>query len=239
MVLAEEVGLSVAEPDLAKAGAASARRSPGRPPVPLERIVATALQIVDEEGADALSMRTLAQRLGSGTATLYRHFDNRAALVAHVVDRMFGAVAFNGDELSSLGWQQALRTGAHAMFDALARHRNAARLLVEQVPLGPNAMALRERCVAVLLDSGFAPRTAAYAYATLARYVLGFAIQVNGHGGTGQPGDTQLAAAFQSIDPDLFPATVTVAAVMPVPIEEEFSFGLELLLGGLAHLREA
>lgn len=228
----------MAEHGRAKAGTATARRSPGRPPVPLERIVATALQIVDEEGADALSMRTLAQRLGSGTATLYRHFDNRAALVAHVVDRMFGSVTFDGEEASSVGWQQALRTGAQAMFDALARHGNAARLLVEQVPLGPNAMALRERCVALLLDSGFPPRTAAQAYATLARYVLGFAVQVNRHEGTGRAEDAQAAAAFRSVDPDLFPATLAVAPEMPVPIEEEFSFGLELLLSGLDRLRE-
>ncbi|MFF7309063.1 TetR/AcrR family transcriptional regulator C-terminal domain-containing protein [Streptomyces sp. NPDC008137] len=206
--------------------------------MPLERIVATALRIVDEEGPDALSMRTLAQRLGSGTATLYRHFDNRAALVAHVVDRMFGVVELNGDELLAMGWERALRTVAQAMFDALARHRNAARLVVERIPLGPNAMALRERCLAVLLDSGFPPRAAAYAYATVGRYVLGFAVQVNGHGGAGQPDDTQSAAVFQSVDPDLFPATVAVAGVMPVPIEEEFSFGLELLLGGLARLRD-
>jgi AcrR family transcriptional regulator len=205
----------------------------------LERIVATALRIVEEEGSDALSMRTLAQRLGSGTATLYRHFDNRAALVAHVVDRMFGSVELNGDELLALGWERALRTVAHTMFDALARHRNAARLLVEQIPLGPNAMTLRERCVAVLLDSGFPPRVAAYAYATLARYVLGFAVQANGHGGEEQTDDAaQTSAVFQSVDPDLFPATVTVAGVMPVPIEDEFSFGLELLLSGLAHLRD-
>ncbi|MFF5982064.1 TetR/AcrR family transcriptional regulator [Streptomyces olindensis] len=206
--------------------------------MPLERIVATALRIVEEEGSDALSMRTLAQRLGSGTATLYRHFDNRAALVAHVVDRMFGSVELNGDELRTMGWERALRTVAHTMFDALARHTNAARLLVEQIPMGPNAMALRERCVAVLLDSGFPPRVAAYAYATLARYVLGFAVQVNGHGGAGQADDAESAAVFQSVDPDLFPATVTVAGVMPVPIEDEFSFGLELLIGGLAHLRD-
>ncbi|MFF7388951.1 TetR/AcrR family transcriptional regulator [Streptomyces scabiei] len=207
--------------------------------MPLERIVATALRIVEEEGSDALSMRTLAQRLGSGTATLYRHFDNRAALVAHVVDRMFGSVELNGDELLALGWERALRTVAHTMFDALARHSNAARLLVEQVPLGPNAMALRERCVAVLLDSGFPPRVAAYAYATVARYVLGFAVQVNGHADAEQPDDAaRTAAVFQSVDPDLFPATVTVAGVMPVPIEDEFSFGLELLIGGLAHLRD-
>lgn len=205
--------------------------------MPLERIVATALQIVDEEGSDALSMRTLAQRLGSGTATLYRHFDNRAALVAHVVDRMFGVVELDGDELLAMGWEQALRTGAHTMFDALARHRNAARLLVEQVPMGPNAMALRERCVAVLLNNGFPPRVAAHAYATLARYVLGFAVQVNGHA-AGQPDDAQVSAVFESMDPDHFPATVAVAGSMPVPIEDEFTFGLELLLSGLSHLRD-
>ncbi len=230
----------MAAADPARAVARPARRSPGRPPVPLERIVATALQIVDEEGADALSMRTLAQRLGSGTATLYRHFDNRAALVAHVVDRMFGAVQLDGDELLALGWEQALRTVAHTMFEALAGHRNAARLMVERVPLGPNAMALREHCVAVLLGSGFPQRVAAHAYATLARYVLGFAVQVDGPGqdGTGRLGDADLSAAFHAVDPDLFPATLAVAGSMPVPIEDEFSFGLDLLLSGLARLRD-
>ncbi|MEH0449191.1 MULTISPECIES: TetR/AcrR family transcriptional regulator [unclassified Streptomyces] len=205
--------------------------------MPLERIVATALKIVDEEGSDALSMRTLAQRLGSGTATLYRHFDNRAVLIAHVVDRMFAGVEPNSAELRSMGWQQALGAVAHAMFDALARHRNAARLMVEQIPLGPNAMALRERCIAVLLDSGFPPRVAAHAYATLARYVLGFAMQAGGHGGAGSD-DAALSADFRSVDPELFPATVAVAGSMPVPIEDEFSFGLELLLSGLARLRD-
>ncbi|WP_328484222.1 TetR/AcrR family transcriptional regulator C-terminal domain-containing protein [Streptomyces sp. NBC_00377] len=204
--------------------------------MPLERIVSTALQIVDEEGADALSMRTLAQRLGSGTATLYRHFDNRAALIAHVVDRMFGAVELNGDELHAMAWQQALRTAAHSMFDALSRHRNAAHLMVAQLPLGPKAMAVRERCVAVLLASGFPPRLAAHAYATLARYVLGFAVQINRLEVSGHSEDEQAAVAFQSLDPDLFPATLAVASEMPVPIEDEFSFGLELLLGGLERL---
>ncbi|AZP22496.1 TetR/AcrR family transcriptional regulator C-terminal domain-containing protein [Streptomyces aquilus] len=206
--------------------------------MPLERIVSTALRIVDEEGADALSMRTLAQRLGSGTATLYRHFDNRAALIAHVVDRVFGAVELNGAELRAMAWQQALRTGAHAMFDALSRHQNAARLMVERVPLGPNAMAVRERCVAVLLDNGFPPRQAAHAYATLARYVLGFAVQANRQEGAGRSDDAQAAALFQSVDPDLFPATLAVASEMPIPLEEEFSFGLELLLSGLERLRD-
>ncbi|MEU0948098.1 TetR family transcriptional regulator [Streptomyces canus] len=45
-------------------------------------------------------MRTLAERLGSGTATLYRHFGNRAGLVAQVVDHMFGLVELDERELA-------------------------------------------------------------------------------------------------------------------------------------------
>ncbi|MFH9887976.1 TetR/AcrR family transcriptional regulator [Streptomyces luteogriseus] len=217
---------------------AAARRSPGRPPVPLDRIVATALQIVDEEGADALSMRTLAQRLGSGTATLYRHFDSRAALVAHVVDRMLGSVDLASEELAAMGWRQALRKVSHLMFDALGRHRNAARLMVEQSPMGPNAMLVRERCVAVLLDSGFAPRVAAHAYATLARYVLGFAIQDHGFGSGEGSDDAEFSALFKGLDRDRFPATATVAGSLPLPLDEEFAFGLDLLLSGLGRLRD-
>jgi AcrR family transcriptional regulator len=217
----------------------SARRSPGRPPLPLDRIVAAALEIVDADGADALSMRALAQRLDSGTATLYRHFANRAELIAHVVDRVFGEAEFDTEPLGAMGWQQAWQTIARTMFDALSRHQNVAPLLVEQIPIGPNAMALRERCIAVLLDSGFPPQLAARAYATLSRYVLGFAIQFSAQAATAHLDDAQQSALFRSSDPSLFPATVAVADSLPVPLADEFAFGLELLVTGLSQLSES
>jgi AcrR family transcriptional regulator len=223
----------------APANPSQARRSPGRPPVPLDRIVATALQIVDEEGADALSMRTLAQRLDSGTATLYRHFAGRAELIAHVIDRVFGEAEFSAEQLAAMSWQQAWRAVAQTMFDALGRHSNVAPLLAGQVPIGPNAMALRERCIAVLLDSGFPPQLAARAYATVARYVLGFAIQLRAQPAAEQQPDGALpAAVLRASDPSRFPATAAVADSLPVPLEEEFAFGLELLVQGLSNLRD-
>ena len=159
------------------------RRTPGRPPIPLDRIVTTALEIVDEQGADALSMRTLAHRLNSGTATLYRHFAGRADLVAHVVDRVFGAIELDVAKFSTMSWQEACKSACHSMFDGLRRHRNVTTLLVESVPIGPNALAARERMIAFLLGNGFPPALAARSYATLARYILGFAVQLNsGHG---------------------------------------------------------
>jgi TetR/AcrR family transcriptional regulator, tetracycline repressor protein len=217
-------------------GAAPARRSPGRPPIPLDRIVATALNIIDEDGADALSMRSLAQRLGSGTATLYRHFANRAELIAHVVDHLVGDVEVDGAKLAAMSWQQACLTEAHAMFDALRRHKNIAPLLVEHVPVGPNALARRERLIAVLLDNGFPVQLAARAHATLARYVLGFGIQFTGHSVAGDLDEAQLSEVFHGLDPSRFPATVAVADALPVPLEVEFAFGLELILDGLTQV---
>jgi TetR/AcrR family transcriptional regulator, tetracycline repressor protein len=216
--------------------AAPARRSPGRPPIALERIVATALNIIDEDGADALSMRSLAQRLGSGTATLYRHFANRAELIAHVVEYLLADTEVDGAKLAAMSWQQACLTEAHAMFEALRRHKNIAPLLVEHVPIGPNAMARRERLIAVLLDNGFPAQLAARAHATLARYVLGFGIQLSDHGVAGELDDARLSEVFHGLDPSRFPATVAVADALPVPLDVEFAFGLELILEGLTQV---
>ncbi|WP_201769705.1 TetR/AcrR family transcriptional regulator [Amycolatopsis orientalis] len=213
---------------------ASTRRSRGRPAVPLDRILATALQLVDEEGAEALSMRTLAQRLESGTATLYRHFGNRAALITHVIDRVFGEADLDPRVLAELSWDQACRAIAQSMFDTLGRHRKIAPLLMEQTPTGPNAMVLRERCLAVLLAGGLPPSLAARAYATLARYVLGFAIQLAGSGDDAEP--ERASAHFRHVSPAEFPATLAVVDSLPVPLEDEFAFGLELIIGGLRQL---
>lgn len=208
-------------------------RSRGRPPVPKERILAAALRIIDDEGAEALSLRLLAQRLDSSTSTLYRHFANRAELIDHVIDHTFDGVPVQADELRSLGWEDACRAMATWMFENLRSHPNVAPLLLTQAPTGPNARKLRELALQILLDAGFPPPVAIRCYATLARFVLGFAIQLNSEAGD----DGAFAAAYSSSRQDGLPATAAVAAFAPVPLDEEFDFGLDLLLTGLARHR--
>jgi len=222
--------------DVTPANQPSANRARGRPALPLDRILAAALELVDEQGPDALSMRSLAQRLESGTATLYRHFSNRSELVAMVVDHILGEVDLDARTVAGLPWQQACISFAQHMFDALSRHGNVASLLIQYTPMGPNALATRELCLSVLLDNGFAPAVAAHAYATLARYVLGFAIQLSGSTAATGRQDTELTAAFHQLDPSHYPATVAVADDLPVPLEDEFVFGLQLIVAGLEGL---
>lgn len=220
--------------------AQTSARSRGRPAIPLDRILDAALEVVDECGADALSMRSLAQRLGSGTATLYRHFASRSELVALVVDRILGEIEITDAAPADLPWQHCCISFAQGMFDALALHGNVAPLLIGHVPIGPNAMARREYVLAVLLENGFSPVTAAHTYATLVRYVLGFAIQLSGSADTDHADtdheDAQLSAMFQQLDPGRYPAVVAVAAELPVPLAEEFAFGLQLIVAGLERL---
>ncbi|WP_308208408.1 TetR/AcrR family transcriptional regulator [Mycolicibacterium houstonense] len=210
----------------------SPRRSRGRPRLPLDRIIATATALLDEEGADALSMRNLAQRLDSGTATLYRHFTGRADLVAQVIDSVLAEAHVDDATLDAMTWQQACEALAHGLFDVFRRHPHVAPLLVEKIPIGPNAMAQREQTIALLLKSGFAAPLAAQACATLARYVVGFATQLSPSGANA----ADQGEVWQTLDPQVFPATVSVADHLPVPLEREFAFGLELLINGLSQL---
>ncbi|NKY28604.1 hypothetical protein NG2371_05713 [Nocardia gamkensis] len=215
-----------------------ARRSPGRPRVPFERIVTTALRIIDEEGADALSMRTLAQRLETGTAVLYRAVANRAELIAHVVDSVLGEIEI--DDTPAGDWQRACVTAAEAIFTVLHRHRGIAPLLIEQVPIGPNSLVLRERVLATLLANGFPPESAALVYATLARYVAGFAAQLQGHDTEANINPAAITTLYRQLDPARFPATIAVSDCLPrQTLESEFRFGLQLLVAGLVPLHDA
>ena len=208
---------------------ATPSRSRGRPPVPLDRIIATATAILDEQGAKGLSMRTLAQRLDSGTATLYRHFSGRPELIARVVDAVVGEAHVDDAELQGRDWREACETILRRMFDVLCRHPEVAHFMVGNVPLrGPNMIALREQTLGLFLNSGFTAPQAILAWSTLARYVLGFAVQLT------SPYDGEAPAqVWASIDLGQLPASRAVHDLSPASLESEFAFGLELLIEGL------
>ena len=204
---------------------ASAMRRPGsRRPLDREFILVGALDIIDTHGAAALSMRALATHLESGTTTLYRHFPNRAALIAAVIDRVLSEV--DSDPPSGT-WQQVCKFLAQRLFDTLAAHPNLAPLLVEHPPTGQSRSAGREQFLAVLLRDGFTPETAGRLYATVAHYVIGFAVQLRI--------DAEVASTLDipAAGPIRFPATAKIVAsgVLPMTLAEEFTYGLDLILG--------
>src|SRR3954454_25224555 len=67
-------------------------RGRGRPPRSFESIVSVAADLVDELGVDGVNMRLLAERLQTGTATLYRHVAGKDELMVHVLDARMGEI---------------------------------------------------------------------------------------------------------------------------------------------------
>lgn len=211
----------------------AARR--GRPPREVSTIVETALRLVDEAGVQAFSLRALADELGSGTATLYRHFASKDELMVDVVDRVLGEIQFSALETPA-SWQQALASGAEAFYHALRRHPNTLPLLVTQVPVGPHALVAREHALALLAEHGFPTGLAARAFTAVGHYVIGFAIQQHGLGADATEG-ARLHAFYRTLDPAAFPVTTAAAsALTSVDPDEEFRFGLDLLIAGLERL---
>ncbi len=204
---------------------APAMRRPGsRQPLDPEFILTAALDVIDTHGAEGLTMRALATHLESGTTTLYRHFQNRAALIAAVTDRVLGKVNTAAPPGT---WQQVCKFLAQQLFDTLAAHPNLAPLLIEQPPTGPGRLAGREQFLAVLLRDGFTPDVAGRLYGTLSHYVLGFAVQLRAHA------EVTSTLDISGADPIQFPATAKIVAsgALPITIAQEFTFGLDLILG--------
>lgn len=218
---------------------AANRRSPGRPPFETARIIDAALQIIDEEGAEALSMRSVAAHLNSSTSTLYRHFPHRAALIRAVIDRVLGEVDVDPANFRSLGWRQGCEKIARGTFEAFRRHRRAALLLADHIPVGLNSAGVRERTLAVLLDAGLDVPVAARAGAMIGHLVLGFAVQLGGDRDVTDSDREILRQSVRALDLTLFPATAAVkrARWRPTTVEEEFAFALEMVLDGLSALR--
>lgn len=215
----------------------AARRRPGRPRLDTSHIVDEAVRFVDDHGAAALSMRSLAVHLGSSTATLYRHFPNRAALISALMDRVVGELDLDALEGPWRQWCEGFSTG---WLEVMKRHRNVAVLMADQLPMGPNSMAAKERWLTVLLNNGFSSHLAAHSMAMLGHYVQGFAIQLSGDRAKSDRDEADYAAEGQLLDPARFPAlsAAIAAGELPVPLESEFTFGLELILDSLERLRD-
>ena len=179
-------------------------------------------------------MRLLAQRLRSSTATLYRNFAGKDEIFVHVVERVLGEVPRHLPDLAGTStWQERLVANAEALFRTLKEHPKAAALFGDQVPLGPRALAGREAAIGSLVAGGFSAEMAARAYTAVGHYVVGFAIQLAA-GDTSAEENQHLREFYGALDPAQYPATVTSAPFLPTSLDDEFRFGLQLIIDGLA-----
>ena len=207
-----------------RGSATAPRRRRGRPAkLSTEAIFDAALELLDREGAEALTMRRLGGKLGVEAMSLYRHVADRSALLEGLADRLAAEIEPRGDA----GWADALR-GFAGDLRALARRHPAAFALVGMRVLNtPNVLGPIEAVLASLRRGGFTPARAIFAYRLVATYVRGYAL-------------AELAGFAIEVEPDgPLPAIRSLSRrLASEPSEVNFRAGIETILGGLHAERE-
>ncbi len=220
------------------------RRAPRERTLSRETIAAAALQIVDDEGLDAMTMRRVAEALGTGAASLYAHVASKEELVELVVERVIAEMEIPG-EPDPAHWQDQLKEALRAMRAAFAAHRDLARASFARIPLGENALRGMDWMLGLLRAGGLPDQVVAYAADLLPLYVMAVAYEEGLYANernTPEQMDEYIAsmrAYFAALPSERFPTMAALA----VPLtsgsgDERFEFGLDVLVGGLAAMAE-
>ncbi|TMR08916.1 TetR family transcriptional regulator [Nonomuraea turkmeniaca] len=142
--------------------------SPGRS---REEIVKAAIELLDEEGLDGLSMRKLGAKLSAGATSLYWYVANKDELLELAYDEMWGELTVPDPE--EVGWREAASVLAYSMRQAMLRHPWSADLLGRLPALGPKALQAADRMRRVFATAGFKGMDVDYATSTVTAYVYG------------------------------------------------------------------
>ena len=212
-----------------------------RPQLTRERVVEGALAVIAHDGANALSMRRLAARLGVVPGALYNHVRNKQQLHDLLLDGVLAEVDLDLDP--ALGWTEKLKVLAHRIRQVLEDHPGVAGILKTRDPLGPHSLALAEAFLSPLQTAGFGDREAGLAFFLLLDYTIGFAVNspatsVNEQRVRDHAIRAQLHQFFRSLPSDRFPALVALGEHVWVDNRDErFTAGLQVLVDGLEHAR--
>jgi AcrR family transcriptional regulator len=216
------------------------RRAPRVRALSRELIVDAGLEIVDREGLDALTMRTVAHSLGTGAASLYAHVASKDELLELIIDRVIGEVRFPGPP-DPERWDEQVKELAREMRRVFASHRDLARASFARIPLGENALNGSEWMIATLRCGGLSDQVIAYACDLLPLYVMATAYEESLFAGRELKVEqmvefaARMRAYFEALPADRFPNVVALAGPLTAGSDGDtrFEFGLEVLIRGL------
>lgn len=209
-----------------------------RLPLNRDRVVRAALDLVDEEGLAALTMRRLGQRLGVEAMSLYNHVPGKEGLLDDLVDLVVAEIELPAGDG---GWTEAMRRRAVSARAVFARHPWAPALIDSRTTSGPVRLRYFDWVIGTLRRAGFSVELAMRAFSLLDSYVYGSAKQQLGAGAAGEGDRAGAEAMLATVRADEFPYLVEVIQEYALGIghddRADFAFGLDLILDGLERAR--
>ncbi len=208
-----------------------------RRPLTRTRILKAALQLVDREGLEALSMRRLGKALGVEAMSLYNHVPNKAALLDGIVELLLEEIEIPGPEVSD--WRERLRR-IHQSYRRVAHaHPHAFPLAVTRPYNTPGPFRQVEATLQILHEAGFDAETALHLFQTGSSYASGYVLAEITR--TERPAAETSVPGFdrRRLDADTFPRLVELAAYYETRDRDvEFDYGLDVILSAFQHKLE-
>jgi AcrR family transcriptional regulator len=207
-----------------------------RVPLSRDRVLSAAVALADAGGAGSLTIRSLADKLGVKPMSVYHYVANKEEILDAIVDLVFAEI-----ELPRAGadWRAEMRRRAVSARQVLRRHPWAIALLQSRTSPGPATLRHHDAFIGTLRGAGFPVAMTAHALAVIDSYVYGFALTESALPIHGPEPVAEIAGSMMRQYPaDAYPhlAEFTTGHVIQPGYDfgDEFPFGLDLILDGLA-----
>jgi len=204
--------------------------APARAPLTRERIAAAALELVDNEGLDALSMRKLGAALGVEAMSLYNHVHNKDDLLDALSELLHQQILARYAPPADSPWRERATAMAFSYWRLAQDHPNAFAVVGTRPVASPAGIAVLGECVRLFTDVGFDEHRAGLMFHTAAAWLVGAINQElnlmrelrkgKGFVVADVPAELAFLPAFKA----------TCLATDPV---ERFTTGLEVILSGV------
>jgi AcrR family transcriptional regulator len=215
---------------------AALARPKGRVRLDKDRVLGAAIQIADESGIEALSMRRLAQELGVEAMSVYYYVANKDEILDGILNLVITEFepAVGGPD-----WKSALRRSAVSAHDVLMRHPWACNLMMSVKRVAPARMRYMESLLGRLREAGFSANMTHHAYHALDSHIIGSTLWQAGYSSNTDLEEVAKTFVMKTIRDYPYLAEhaqehMTRSKRKDVP---EFEFGLDLILDGLEKVR--
>jgi AcrR family transcriptional regulator len=207
-------------------------------PLGRELVLRTALEVIDRDGVEGLSMRRLAQALGRDPNALYRYAETKTSLLDGVVEVVLDELTVDTDDAD---WAAQLRTVAHR-FRALAlAHPHVVPLLVTRplaTPLAlrpPGTLRPLEATLRLLTHAGFTEVDALHVYRHFFGFLYGHVLnELQELVDNPDETDALLRLGLHRLPLRDFPLLRSLAPVLAAyDGKDELERGLDILLAGI------
>ncbi|KAA6215101.1 TetR/AcrR family transcriptional regulator [Streptomyces albofaciens JCM 4342] len=210
------------------------------------RTLETALDLLNQSGLDALTMRRLADAMGVQAGALYRYFATKQDLLTAMAERMLEGVAESAEAAGDGGddgdgdgnrgddWSARLTALARAHRTALLAHRDGARVFAGTHATGSSVLGFANTFVGVLREAGFRDDDAARALYTVVNYTAGHTLEEQAALQAEDEAPESVSTLRDAVTAGTYPhLSATLPTLTSTDFTRLFEFGLGLIIEGL------